>query len=59
MIEILYKDLDPDTGKTVLEKRVCLCESEQMANLVFYALNEVHRQDENPNRELYMKNWTK
>lgn len=58
MIEIFCKDTDPDTGK-ISEKRICLCESQRMANLVFYALNEVHKEDENPNREICMKNWQK
>jgi hypothetical protein len=58
MIEILQRDTDPDTGDTK-DQRVCLCENEKMANLVFIALKKLLAEETDPNREVYMKNWNK
>ena len=53
MIEIRFKDTDPDTGKISQDKQIALCENENMAKLVLYALNMALKEDSNPNREIY------
>ncbi len=58
MIEILQRDIDPDTGN-VKDQRVCLCENEKMANLVLIALKNLLVENDDPNREVYMRNWNK
>ena len=54
--EIWYKDIDPDTGNTTNEKRLCVCESDLIANWVMMALlKDMSLDYDEPNRELFFK----
>lgn len=53
MIEIRFKDTDPDTGKISQDQRIALCETESFAKLVLHSLNMALSEDNNPNREIY------
>lgn len=54
--EIWYKDTDPDTGKISNESRLCVCESDLIANWVMLALlKDMSLDYDNPNRELFFK----
>lgn len=55
-VEIWFKDIDPDTGNISQEKRLCVCESEIIANWVMLALEKDMSLDyDEPNRELFFK----
>ena len=54
MIEIRFKDIDPDTGKVSQDKKICTCESEDLAKWVLYALQKVEEEADDPNREVYL-----
>jgi len=54
--EIWYKDIDPDTGNISNESRLCVCESDLIANWVMLALlKDMSLDYDNPNRELFFK----
>jgi hypothetical protein len=53
VIEIRFRDIDPDTGKVSQDKRIALCDNENMAKWVLYALDLAQREDSDPNREIY------
>lgn len=53
MIEIRFKDIDPDTGFISQDERIALCESEQTAKWVLYALNLAEKESDDPNRIIY------
>ena len=54
--EIWYKDTDPDTGNISNESRLCICESDLIANWVMLALlKDMSLDYDNPNRELFFK----
>lgn len=56
IVEIWYKDIDPDTGSISTEKRLCSCDSELIANWVMTALEKDMSLDyDEPNRELFFK----
>lgn len=54
MIEIRFKDIDPDTGEISQDKQIALCESEVSAAWVFQALNKLQSELDDPNREIYI-----
>jgi hypothetical protein len=53
MIEIRFKDTDPDTGEVSQDKRICICENEISANWILHALNLAQAEETDPNREIY------
>lgn len=53
VIEIRFKDIDPDTGEISQDKKICECENEKMAKWVAYALNLVEAESADPNRTIY------
>lgn len=53
MIEIRFKDIDPDTGKVSQDKKIADCEDERMAIWVLYSLNLAVAEDLDPNRIIY------
>lgn len=50
MIEIRFRDIDPDTGNVSQDKKICTCDNIRMANLVINCLN---KELDDPNREIY------
>jgi len=52
MIEIRFRDIDPDTGDVSQDKKIAICEFENHAKWIKHAL-EVDEADE-PNREFYL-----
>jgi hypothetical protein len=57
MIEIRFRDIDPDTGEVSQDRRICLCESERMKNWVLNAL--LASEEDSPNREIYAQDYEK
>lgn len=53
MIEIRFRDIDPDTGLTSQDKQIALCESETSAAWVLQALDKLQLDQHDPNREFY------
>jgi hypothetical protein len=57
MIEIRYKDIDPDTGNVSRDELVCTCLTEMLANWVYSALvRDMSLDYDEPNREFYILN---
>jgi hypothetical protein len=57
MIEIRYKDIDPDTGDITNDALVCMCPTEMIANWVYSALvRDMSLDYDEPNREFYILN---
>ena len=44
MIEIRFKDIDPDTGDISQDKLIATCENESMARWVLYGLDLVEKE---------------
>jgi hypothetical protein len=57
MIEIRFRDIDPDTGEVSQDRRICLCESERMKNWVLNAL--LASEEDSPNLEIYAQAYEK
>jgi hypothetical protein len=56
MIEIRYKDIDPDSGNITRDVIVCICPTEMLADWVFSALmRDMSLDYDEPNREFYIK----
>jgi hypothetical protein len=56
MIEIRYKDIDPDTGDISRDELICSCPNEMLANWVYSALvRDMSLDYDEPNREFYIK----
>jgi hypothetical protein len=56
MVEIRYKDIDPDSGKITNDKLVCTCPNDMIANWVYSALvRDMSLDYDDPNREFYIK----
>ena len=56
MIEIRYKDIDPDTGDVTYDQLVCQCPNEMLADWVYSALvRDMSLDYDEPNREFYIK----
>lgn len=53
MIEIRFKDIDPDTGSISQDKQIAVCGSETSAAWVLQALNKLQMELDDPNREIY------
>ena len=53
MIEIRFKDIDPDTGTVSQDKRIALCEDEISARLILFALDLAQKEEADPNRTIY------
>lgn len=53
MIEIYFKDIDPDTGEITQNKRIAVCDTEEMAKWVLYGLHLVEIEAVDPNRTIY------
>lgn len=53
MIEIRFRDIDPDTGDVSQDRLIAVCDSVRMSNWVKQAV-ELTVTDE-PNREIYTK----
>ncbi len=53
MIEIRFRDIDPDTGEVSQDRLIAICDSVRMSNWVKQAI-ELTITDE-PNREIYTK----
>ena len=53
MIEIRFRDIDPDTGDVSQDRLIAICDSVRMSNWVKQAI-ELTVTDE-PNREIYTK----
>ena len=57
MIEIRYKDIDPDSGSITRDALICTCQTEMLANWVYSALmRDMSLDYDEPNREFYMLN---
>jgi len=56
MIEIRYKDINPDNGDITNDQMICQCPTEMLANWVYSALvRDMSLDYDNPNREFYIK----
>ena len=56
MIEIRYKDIDPDTGNITTDALLCFCENPLIANWIYSAiLKDMSLDYDEPNREIYIK----
>jgi hypothetical protein len=56
MIEIRYKDINPDNGDITNDQMICQCPTEMLADWVYSALvRDMSLDYDNPNREFYMK----
>ena len=58
MLEVRFKDVDPDTGKTSQDERVCVCEDQQSASWIRHSLEYEWNSptgSQDPNREFYIK----
>jgi hypothetical protein len=53
MIQIRFKDVDPDTGEISQDKLICICQSDEMTRWVLYGLHKVQEEEDQPNREIY------
>jgi hypothetical protein len=53
MIEIRFKDIDPDTGSISQDTQIAVCESESSAKWVLHALHKLQEESHDPNREIY------
>ncbi len=53
MTEIRFRDIDPDTGDTSQDKRICLIEDDRMVDWVMYGLSLASAEESDPNREIY------
>jgi len=53
MIEIRFKDIDPDTGSISQDNQIATCESESSAKWVLHALLKLQKESADPNREIY------
>lgn len=53
MIEIRFRDIDPDTGLISQDKQIAVCESETSASWVLEALSKLQEEELDPNREIY------
>lgn len=53
MIEIRFRDIDPDTGSVSQDKRIAVCDSQKMSNWIQAALRTTVEDD--PNREIYQE----
>jgi hypothetical protein len=59
MIEIRYKDINPDTGNVIRDDLICTCPNEILANWVYSALvRDMSLDYDEPNREFYIKQLT-
>jgi len=54
MIQIKFRDIDPDTGNVSQEKTVATCEAAEIAKVIVKALNKW--QSSEPNREFFSIN---
>ena len=56
LVEIWYRDIDPDTGERSEEHKLCSCDSHFIANWIMTALKiDMSLHYDNPNRELFFK----
>lgn len=56
MIEIRYRDIDPDTGEVSTDRLMCTCDDERIANWIFLAIDkDMSLNYDDPNREIYIK----
>ena len=56
MIEIRYKDINPDTDDITNDQMICQCPTEMLAEWVYSALvRDMSLDYDNPNREFYIK----
>ena len=56
MIEIRYRDIDPDSGDITNDQMICQCPTEMLAEWVYSALvRDMSLDYDNPNREFYIK----
>lgn len=56
MIEIRFKDIDPDTGGISQDKLVCCCPDEKSSRFVLQAIKNFEAiNDGDPNREYYVE----
>lgn len=56
MIEIRYKDIDPDSGVLTRDEMICQCPNEMLAEWVYSAIvRDMSLDYDEPNREIYIK----
>jgi hypothetical protein len=56
MVEIRYKDIDPDSGDITRDELVCQCPTDMIAEWVYSALvRDMSLDYDEPNREFYIK----
>ena len=56
MIEIRYKDINPDNGDITNDQMICQGPTEMLAEWVYSALvRDMSLDYDNPNREFYIK----
>jgi hypothetical protein len=56
MVEIRYKDIDPDSGNITRDELVCQCPTDMIAEWVYSALvRDMSLDYDEPNREFYIK----
>lgn len=53
MIEIRFKDIDPDTGEITKDNLIAICEDPICAGWVLHALKTLDYAYPDPNREIY------
>lgn len=55
MIQVRFKDIDPDSGEVSQDKLICTCENLGMAKWVAQAIELSIFEEGDPNREVYIK----
>lgn len=55
MIQIRFKDIDPDTGQISQDRLICSCEDSKTAEWVKHLIERSLWEDGEPNREVYVK----
>jgi hypothetical protein len=54
MIEVRFRDIDPDTGKISQDKLICTCVSETSSKWLKHALKLSLAEASEPNRDIYI-----
>ena len=56
MIEVRYRDIDPDNGEITRDEMICQCPNEMLGEWVYSALiRDMSLDYDEPNREIYIK----
>lgn len=56
MIEVRYRDIDPDTGDVTRDEMICQCPNGMLAEWVYSAIvRDMSLDYDEPNREIYIR----